>query len=42
MTGFPIETAPIRPGLMTLYRNRFGEQIETAESKAILKAWSFG
>jgi nicotinamidase-related amidase len=25
--------------LMTLYRNRFGEQIETAESEAILDAW---
>lgn len=25
--------------LMTLYRNRFGEQIETAESEAILAAW---
>jgi nicotinamidase-related amidase len=28
--------------LMTLYRNRFGEQIEPAESEAILKAWSPG
>lgn len=25
--------------LMTLYRNRFGEQIETVESAAILEAW---
>ena len=25
--------------LMTLYRNRFGEQIETAEAEAILAAW---
>ena len=25
--------------LMTLYRSRFGEQIETAESEAILEAW---
>src|SRR6185312_12031488 len=26
--------------LMTLYRTRFGEQIETAESAAVLAAWS--
>ena len=28
--------------LMTLYSNRFGEQIETAEGEAILEAWRAG
>ena len=28
--------------LMTLYRNRFSEQIETAESEAVLAAWPRG
>jgi nicotinamidase-related amidase len=25
--------------LMTLYKNRFSQQIETAEAEAILEAW---